>query len=76
MRKLLLFILLFLGFGRINATQDTAEIINEKMYGFIADSLNEMVFLGSNPDYRCQFYEVRKWEKEKTDKRKTKNKTS
>ena len=57
MRKLLLFILLFLGFGRINATQDTAEIINEKMYGFIADSLNEMVFLGSNPDYRCQFYD-------------------
>lgn len=57
MRRILLFLGVFFYVSQAIAVQDSLETEKRKAFEFIADSLNEMIFLGNNPDFRCKFYD-------------------
>ena len=57
MRRILLFLGAFFYVSQAIAVQDSLETEKRKAFEFIADSLNEMIFLGNNPDFRCKFYD-------------------
>lgn len=53
---LILFCLLLFSSG-VSAMSDTMKFDGKLRYDFIADSLNEMLYLGENSDIRCSFYD-------------------